>query len=146
MKKTTFKNVVFKFLLIFQIPAFLYVFIYSFSFFHFVSKTIYALSLDSYFFNDGIILPLCICIPLSFISTAIVCIFYRKETTVLFRVLSAVLLVWEIVSFFICSYAGSPGVSGFMVILNVISIAGFIVIAVILIKEYFKKKVASEGL
>ena len=112
-----------------------YFFIFTCSSISFVCSFIHSIGWYSYFFNDGIILPLFIFIPIAFIIAAIIWIFYRKDTTVMLRSVVTAIPVWQIISFYTASYVSDPGLSSAAVIINIISIAVFIVIYFLLFRE-----------
>ena len=140
MKKEIVKNVIFKFIIVLQLPAFIYFLVYSCTFVSFVSKIISGLGWRQYFSGQGIFLPLIFFVPLALLGTVAVLCFYRKETSVTFRVSLSVLFVWELASFFATSFINSPAVPNTLAFLNLIPVAGFIAAAVVIIKELTRKK------
>ena len=115
-----------------------YFFIFTCSSISFVSSFISTIGWYSYFFNDGMLLPLFIFIPAAFIIAAIIWIFYRKDTTVMLRSVITAIPVWQIISFYAAAYISDPASLSAVKIFNVILIAVFIVIYFLLFRELYR--------
>lgn len=135
---TTFKKIIFTVLMIYMICGLLYFFIFCWSPFDFVSDILYKIDLNRYFYNHETILTLAIFAPEAFVIAAIVWLFFRKETSVLLRGVITVVPLWQLYSIFSTLFAQSNYNSMFLKILNLLPVAGFIVIFYFLFRELIR--------
>ncbi len=135
---TTFKKIIFGFLMFYMICGLLYFFVLSWSPFTFVAEILYKIDLNRYFYNDATILALAIFAPEAFVIAAIVWLFFRKETSVLLRGVITVVPLWQCFSFYSTAFALGTFKSIFMKILNLLPVAGFIAIFYFLFRELIR--------
>ena len=137
-KMSTIKKIIFGVLMTYMIFGLSFFFLYACSGISFVTKFIYAMNWDLTFFNDGLIGPVILFIPEAFVITAIVWLFYRKETTQLLRGLITSIPLWQIISFFCGAYLNDYTTPKTAKLLIILIIAGFILIYYFLFRELQK--------
>lgn len=128
------KKIIFILLVLSLLPCFGFFVLYSVSDFSAINKIIYAFHWQQTFFNDGLILPVYIFIPVAFAIAVLVWIFYRKEISVLCKIMITLIPVWSLVSFVLSTYFIAYDLKMLCLLLPPI----FAVIAVYLVKEAIK--------
>lgn len=130
----TVKKTIFIMLMICSAAGFLYYFIAAFSYFDAVQDFLYNNNIDSYFYDDSLILPMVVFVPVFIITNVIVWVFFRKETSLLFRILLTALSVWSIAAWYI-NILINLEFSENLRFLSFIPISASAVIAVFMVKE-----------
>ena len=130
----TVKKTIFIMLMICSVAGFLYYFIAAFSYFDAVQDFLYNNNIDSYFYDDSLILPMVVFVPVFIITNVIVWVFFRKETSLLFRILLTALSVWSIAAWYI-NILINLELSENLRFLSFIPISASAVIAVFMVKE-----------
>lgn len=129
------KKIIFSLLCIFDFCGFAFYLLYSVARFSFFSRIIYALDWDQIFFNDGLIGAAFMFGIGTAVAAIIILIFYRKEISVLGRIMITLIPVWGNVSLCLTNvvfYAKH------LDMLTLTELPFFIVMAVFLIKEIIK--------
>lgn len=131
------KKAVFIVFLIYAFCGFLFCFIECFYNFSFMNKLLEALDIYDYFFYESIIISYAVLLPGIIIFPIITWIFYRKETTVLGRIMITLMPVWDILSLLLIACVLNK-ISPTGRVIYLLPAAVFVIIGVFLIKEIVK--------
>lgn len=129
------KKTIFSLLMIFNFSGFAFYLLYSVSDFSFFSRIIHALGWDNIFFSHGLAIPVFLFGIGTAVAAIIILIFYRKEISVLGRIMITLIPVWGNVSLCLTNvvfYAKH------LDMLTLTELPFFIVMVVFLIKEIIK--------